>query len=350
MSRTKLRLLLADDHEDVLREVAKLLVGEFEIVGTAKDGAALLSAAAKLRPDVVVTDLKMPRIDGIEAGRQLLAQQFSKAVVLLTMYGDPDTVRVALKSGIRGFVLKFRAGEDLISAIHSVAKGRTFISSDITLATSTPLQGKDSEPHLITAEISGDAPSLKQAQSAVPKVPLGIGDAYVNVGAHLLLLWENEAEFRTSSGFFAAGVAAGDHFLLIGNSAANETVKRFLEQENLDTVRLAAEGRLTTLNMDVPNLAVGLAAIQDAIGRGAPLVRVLGTVAGSQGGNQQDEDAAIAAERETDGLIQLFPVILVCPYNINGVSGRSIVKAALEHHPLVIHGNSVAANPFYHVS
>lgn len=131
MSRTKLRLLLADDHAELLHQVAELLAGEFDVVGTARDGVALLEAAAELKPDVVVCDLKMPEMSGIEAGRKLLAAQLCKAVVLLTIYGDADLAVTALKTGISGYVLKANAGEDLIPAIYAVMAGRTFVSSDI---------------------------------------------------------------------------------------------------------------------------------------------------------------------------------------------------------------------------
>ena len=125
----KPRLLLADDHEDLLHEIVQLLEADFEVVGTARDGTALLEGAAHLGPDVVVTDFKMPKLSGLEAGRRLLQQDLCKAVVLLTMYADPQLVKDALRTGIRGFVLKVKAGEDLIPAIHCALRGETFVSS-----------------------------------------------------------------------------------------------------------------------------------------------------------------------------------------------------------------------------
>jgi DNA-binding NarL/FixJ family response regulator len=126
---TKPRLLLADDHEDLLHEVTALLQGEFEIIGVARDGLALMDIAAHLNPDVVVTDFKMPGLSGIEASYRLLDLGLCKAVVLLTMYADRHLVDGALEAGIRGFVLKVKAGEDLIPAIHSALRGETYVSS-----------------------------------------------------------------------------------------------------------------------------------------------------------------------------------------------------------------------------
>jgi DNA-binding NarL/FixJ family response regulator len=129
MPAVKPRLLLADDHEDLLREVAALLHDDFELIGVARDGLELLESAASLSPDVVITDFKMPKLSGIEAGRRLLEQGHCKAVVLLTMYGDPQLVRGARDAGILGYVLKEKAADDLIPAVFSALQGREFISS-----------------------------------------------------------------------------------------------------------------------------------------------------------------------------------------------------------------------------
>ena len=126
---TRPRLLLADDHEDLLREVTALLDREFEVIGVARDGTALMNIAAHLIPDVVITDFRMPGLSGIDAGGRLLEQGLCKAVVLLTMYADQQLVDGALQAGIRGFVLKVKAGEDLIPAIYSALRGETYVSS-----------------------------------------------------------------------------------------------------------------------------------------------------------------------------------------------------------------------------
>jgi len=117
LQRVKPRLLLADDHDELLREVTELLGQEFQVLATVQDGMTLLFRAAELQPDVVVTDLKMPRLSGIDAGRKLLDQKLCRAVVLLTMYADPQLISSALDAGILGYVTKDRAGLDLIPAI-----------------------------------------------------------------------------------------------------------------------------------------------------------------------------------------------------------------------------------------
>lgn len=123
------RLLLADDHEEFLEEVSRLLQGDFELVGVARDGAELIERAEKLNPDAIVTDFKMPKLTGIVAGRRLVETRTCAAIVLVTMYHDPQLVRDALDAGIRGYVLKDRAGEDLIPAIFKALDGETFVSA-----------------------------------------------------------------------------------------------------------------------------------------------------------------------------------------------------------------------------
>ena len=133
VSSARLRVLLADDHHDLLADISDFLSREFEIVGAAGDGASLVELAARLRPDVVVTDLQMPKLGGIDAGRKILDAGLCKAVVVLTIFADARLAKVALQAGIRGYVLKLNAGEDLIPAISRALQGETFVSSAIAL-------------------------------------------------------------------------------------------------------------------------------------------------------------------------------------------------------------------------
>src|ERR1043166_3166425 len=111
---TSLRLLIADDHEDLLREITTLVEAEFEVIGIAHNGTALLEAAAELNPDVVVTDFRMPGLSGIEAGRKLLEQGACKAVVLLTMYADQRLLDRPLETGLSGEFSTVKEGEELL--------------------------------------------------------------------------------------------------------------------------------------------------------------------------------------------------------------------------------------------
>ena len=125
------RLVLADDHQEFLAEVSDLLSIEFDIVGSASDGDALLDVAARMRPDVVVTDLQMPKISGLDAGRRLLTERLCHVVVIVTIHADVKLARLALRAGIQAYVLKLHAGDDLIPAIRTALNGGTFVSPAI---------------------------------------------------------------------------------------------------------------------------------------------------------------------------------------------------------------------------
>ncbi|MDQ2773432.1 MAG: response regulator transcription factor [Acidobacteriota bacterium] len=129
--RPKLRLLLADDHPDVLEEIRTLLAVEFDVIGTVGDGAGLVEAARTLSPDIVVTDLNMPSLNGIEAARRVLDLDLCRAVVVLTVHKDSELARTALDAGIRGYVLKENAGEELIGAVKAAADGRIYVSAAV---------------------------------------------------------------------------------------------------------------------------------------------------------------------------------------------------------------------------
>jgi DNA-binding NarL/FixJ family response regulator len=129
--RRKPRIILADDHAGMREQICLLLAHEFEVAGSVSEGQALIAAVARLRPDAVISDIHMPLIDGIEAGRRILQQGLCSAVVILTVYNEPELVQSALASGIRGYVLKADAGEELALALHAVTEGGMYLSNSV---------------------------------------------------------------------------------------------------------------------------------------------------------------------------------------------------------------------------
>ena len=126
------RVLLADDHTIVAEGLKSLLKDHYDLVGTAADGSQLIDAAKRLRPDVIVTDLSMPVLSGLDALRRLKADRLDVRVIILTMHADPVVASEALRAGASGFLLKQVAGEELISAIEEVLQGRTYLTSLLT--------------------------------------------------------------------------------------------------------------------------------------------------------------------------------------------------------------------------
>jgi DNA-binding NarL/FixJ family response regulator len=130
---TRPRIVLADDHQEMLEELKRLLARDFEVVAAATEGLALISAVSRLKPDAVISDIKMPILDGIEAGRRIVREGLCPAVIILTLYNEQQLIRIALEAGIRGYVLKTDAGEELVHAIQTVVQGGTYLSTSLTL-------------------------------------------------------------------------------------------------------------------------------------------------------------------------------------------------------------------------
>ncbi len=121
-------MLLADDHDAILERVARLLETECDVVGTATDGQQALEAAQDLKPDVLVLDISMPVMNGIEAAHRLKDVGVEARVVFLTVHDDPDFAREALEAGALGYVIKPRIASDLLIAIKEAHAGRSFVS------------------------------------------------------------------------------------------------------------------------------------------------------------------------------------------------------------------------------
>ena len=119
------RVLIADDHRNVLARVAGLLDGEYDVVAAVSDGKAAVDAAVVLRPDVAILDVSMPRLNGFEAAERIAAAAGSGAprVVFLTVYEDAEFIEAARRAGADGYVLKRAMGTDLLPAVAQVLAG-----------------------------------------------------------------------------------------------------------------------------------------------------------------------------------------------------------------------------------
>lgn len=130
----KARVLLADDNDALVELLTDLLQEEYDLVGILRDGRALLEAAHELRPDIIVTDISMPLLSGLDVVRELKQAGTTIKIVLLTGYQEPQLAASALRDGASGYVLKHCAGDELLTALHEVVRGRPYI---------TPLIAKD---------------------------------------------------------------------------------------------------------------------------------------------------------------------------------------------------------------
>ena len=126
------KVLLADDHRIVAEGLRSLLSNDFDLVGIVEDGRALVAAAKTLNPDVIVADVSMPSLNGIDAIPLLRKHDANVKIVILTMHHDPAYARRGLAAGAQGFVLKHSAADELVLAIYAALKGHIFITPALT--------------------------------------------------------------------------------------------------------------------------------------------------------------------------------------------------------------------------
>jgi DNA-binding NarL/FixJ family response regulator len=125
---SKIRVFLADDHPAILEKLADLLEGAYEIVGAAPDGRTAMNEVVRQCPDVLLIDIAMPIMNGIDAAANLIRMDTKTKIVFLTVHNDPDFVKAALATGAAGYVVKSHLATDLFPAIREALAGHRFIS------------------------------------------------------------------------------------------------------------------------------------------------------------------------------------------------------------------------------
>jgi DNA-binding NarL/FixJ family response regulator len=176
----KTTVLLADDHAIVSQGLEALLQESFDLVGSVRDGRALVESVAELKPDVAVTDISMPGLNGLEAIRQIKKIRPATKIIALTMHAEPTLVAEALKAGASGYVLKSSAVEELERAIREVLLGRTYVTSLIAKDVFSVLMeatGPASEEPQLTArqrevlQLIGEGRTMKEIATALKISP-----------------------------------------------------------------------------------------------------------------------------------------------------------------------------------
>ncbi|PYX73478.1 MAG: DNA-binding response regulator [Acidobacteria bacterium] len=129
-----LRILIADDHELARRGIRSLLESHpgWEVCAEAKDGRDAVELATSLKPDLVLLDIGMPNLNGLEAARQILATSPNAAILILTMHDSDNVIREVLRAGARGFLLKSDAGRDLVAAVEALETQKTFFTPRVS--------------------------------------------------------------------------------------------------------------------------------------------------------------------------------------------------------------------------
>src|SRR6516225_4916909 len=140
------RIVIADDHQILAEGLRSLLEPEFEVVAVVADGRELIAAARKHRPDVIVADVTMPSLNGIDAAAHLRDSGVKARVIFLTMHRDVAYARRAMDAGAAGFVLKHSAASELVTAVRAALQGRTYVTPMIAGELLQSYRDRDSRP------------------------------------------------------------------------------------------------------------------------------------------------------------------------------------------------------------
>lgn len=124
----KIRIVVADDNDDLLNLVMEVLEPEFEIVAAVQDGRDLLQAVKNFKPDVVIADISMPEMSGIEATMKIVEEGFESKIILLSMHKDPSILEEGISAGAKGYVYKLAIDHELVPAVYEVIQERFYIS------------------------------------------------------------------------------------------------------------------------------------------------------------------------------------------------------------------------------
>lgn len=180
-------------------------------------------------------------------------------------------------------------------------------------------------------------------------IALGIREEHVHPGAHIAFLWESDEQFLEALGFLEAGFRASDYGIVFGYGEANMKVIAGLKNKGIDVEALERQGRLAEVGgqpTGEATLAAIGAAFQKMIDHGAQLVRLLGNIGWGRAG-WPSEDEILRFEAQVTQAAMDFPCIVVCMYDMKGLSGRIMIHGALETHPLTFCGNVMRQNPYY---
>jgi DNA-binding NarL/FixJ family response regulator len=174
------RVILADDHTLLVEAFRSLLEPHCDIVAAVSDGRALLETAPTLKPDVIVVDISMPLLNGLEAGRQLKKQMPAVKLIFLTMNEDPDLAVEAMRSGASGYLLKKSASSELFRAIKEALRGRTYVTPQIARGMQESFvrhpQGKEPDKTLTprqreVVQLLAEGRSMKEAAKVLKVTP-----------------------------------------------------------------------------------------------------------------------------------------------------------------------------------
>ena len=300
-----IRILIADDFKDWRRQVLLLFQArpEWQVIAEALDGSDAVQKAKELKPDVVLLDIGLPKLNGIEAARRIRQLSPNSKIVFLSQNNDPDVVRAALSTGALGYVHKTDARSDLLPAIEAVLRGRQFVSSSIK--------------------------GYKPAHALATKAP----------HRHEVLFYPDDAVFLDScTRFITAALGAGDVAAVVATESHRDSLFERLKAEGLDVDAETKHGRYISLDVaktlstfmvnDMPDwerffeVVGGLVSGAAKAGKGEHSRVAMWGECGPLLWAEGKVDAAIRLEQLLNQLSTIYEFDLLCAYALSSFHGE----------------------------
>jgi DNA-binding NarL/FixJ family response regulator len=315
------RVLVVEDHEQFQQFIYSTLETspELQVIGRVSDGLDAVQRAEELQPDLIVLDIGLPTLSGIEAARRIRKLSPRSKIIFLTQESSADVVREALNLSAKGYVLKRNAGSELLAAVEAVRRGGEFVGRGLPGRTSTEVADKHASDHLCHQE---DLPSLSPRTSHSPR-------------GHVVRFYDNDASFLIGfTCFLEAALEAGNAVIVIATESHRQTFLQRLQAHGVDIAAAIEQRRYIPLDVaetlstfmvnDVPDPVRFRRVVGDlfaaaakgakgehrcisACGEGAPILWAEGK-----------GDAAIQIEHLWDEMAREYDVDTLCGYVLSG--------------------------------
>jgi DNA-binding NarL/FixJ family response regulator len=213
------RILLADDYPPILEAIRAILAKRYEIVGSVADGKALVEAALRLKPDLIVSDITMPLLSGFEAAVQIKKNLPEMRLLFLSMHSNSAYAKAALRVGGTGYVVKSKMGHELLEAVQSVLDGRIYLSSSI----STQHQAQFQDPATLDAETTRTLANPRHA--------------------HIVYPYSDDRSLVNKVGYYASsGLRRNSGVILVMTEAHRYAIRRYLKADwNLEALEASRQ-------------------------------------------------------------------------------------------------------------
>ncbi len=299
-----IRILIADDYADWRRQVRSLLQArpEWQVIAEALDGSEAIQKAEELKPDLVVLDIGLPKLNGIEAARRIRQLSASSKIIFLSQNNDPDVVRAALSTGAQGYVCKTDARRELVLAVDVVLRGKQFVSGSLEGNEFTDSSGEKA-PHRHEVLFYSDDTVLLDSVTRFIAAALKAGNAAIVVATEShrdsLLL-----RLQTHGLDIGAAIEQGRYIAL----DAADALPKFMLRDVLDPVRF-----LQALGNYISKAAKTFRGKQARVGIFGEMCHLLWA--------QGNAEAAIQVEKLGNQLAETYDVDILCGYSVRNLQG-----------------------------